>query len=385
MITKRIKLQVMAFLVIAALGITYVSAEYVGLGRLVGQGDYSVKVALPESGGVFENAEVTYRGVPVGRVGEMTLVDDGIVVDLNLTDDGPRIPADLTLVVANRSAIGEQYIDLRPSSSEPPYLEDGASITATAEALPVKVEEFLGNAIALTDSLPREDLRRTVDELYDASRGASDDLRALLDASDNMVDVAEQNFNVTAGLIDSAPTVLATQHRSAANIASFSRDLRLMAETLESNDRDLRALIASAPDMAREIESLIDRVGAPLGVLLGNLLTANDIFSAHRAGFEDVLIRAPEAVDAARDIVGPNGLQLGLITSFTDPLPCTRGYQGTDMREGTDTGKGRLNLDAGCTANMVRGPGRAPMGQTRVVSNDTVTVPSTLAELMGAE
>ena len=385
MITKRVKFQVMAFLVIAALGISYVSAEYVGLGRLVGQGDYSVQVALPESGGIFENAEVTYRGVPVGRVGELTLVDEGILVDLDLAEDGPQIPADLTLVVANRSAIGEQYVDLRPTSNGAPYLEDGAEITATADALPVKVEAFLGNAIALTDSLPREDLRRTVDELYDASRGASDDLRALIDASDSLVDVAEENFNVTAGLIDSAPTVLATQHRSADNIASFSRDLQLMAESLEANDRSLRALIAASPDMAREVESLIDQVGAPLGVLLGNLLTANDIFSAHSAGFEDVLIRAPEAVSAARDVLGPNGLQLGLITSFTNPLPCTTGYSGTNMRQGTDTGKGRLNINAGCTANMVRGPARAPRGQMRVVANDTVTVPSTLAELMGQQ
>lgn len=385
MITKRVKFQVMAFLVIAALGISYVSAEYVGLGRLFGQGGYSVKVALPESGGIFENAEVTYRGVPVGRVGELTLVDDGIVVDLDLAEDGPQIPADLTLVVANRSAIGEQYVDLRPTSNGAPYLEDGAEITATADALPVKVEAFLGNAIALTDSLPRKDLRRTVDELYDASRGASDDLRALIDASDSLVVVAEENFNVTASLIDSAPTVLATQHRSADNIASFSRDLQLMAETLEANDRSLRDLIAASPDMAREVESLIDEVGAPLGVLLGNLLTANDIFSAHSAGFEDVLIRAPEAVSAARDVLGPNGLQLGLVTSFTNPLPCTTGYSGTNMRRGTDTGKGRLNINAGCTANMVRGPARAPRGQVRVVANDTVTVPSSLAELMGAQ
>ena len=254
-------------------------------------------------------------------------------------------------MVANRSAIGEQYVDLRPASDGAPYLEDGAQITATADALPVKVEAFLGNAIALTDSLPRKDLRRTVDELYDASRGASDDLRCRSAPPTASSRWPSRTSTSPPSLIDSAPTVLATQHRSADNIASFSRDLQLMAETLEANDRSLRALIAASPDMAREVESLIDQVGAPLGVLLGNLLTANDIFSAHSAGIEDVLIRAPEAVSAARDVMGPNGLQLGLITSFTNPLPCTTGYSGTNMRQGTDTGKGRLNINAGCTAN----------------------------------
>ena len=133
------------------------------------------------------------------------------------------------------------------------------------------------------------------------------------------------------------------------------------------------------------VTASVDNVSFKSPIRLGNLLTMNDVFSAHSNGFEDVLIRAPEAVDAARDIVGPHGLQLGLITSFTDPLPCTKGYSGTRTRAGTSTGTASLNLDAGCTGTMVRGPGRAPVGQTRVVANDTVTVPSTLGQLMGAQ
>ena len=382
MITKRVKFQVIAFLVIAALGVTYVAAEYVGLGRMLGRGGYTVEIALPE--GVFENGEVTYRGVPVGRVGELRLTEDGIVAKVDLDDSGPDIPADLSLTVSNRSPIGEQYINLLPNSEGPPFLKDGSQISAGEDALPTPVEDFLGNAVALADSLPREDLRTAVDEMYEATRGASDDMRALVEASDSLVDVAEQNFGVTADLIDAAPTVLATQHQNADHIASFSRDMRLMAETLEANDRSIRDLIAAAPDMAQQVESLINDVGVPLGVLLGNLLTANDIFATHSRGFEDVLIRVPRAVDAARNIVGPDGsLQMGLITSFTDPLPCTTGYAGTKLRRGTDLSTSPLNLNAGCTASMVRGPSRAPAGSSRVVANDSVSVPSTLAELMG--
>ncbi|MBY8852911.1 MlaD family protein, partial [Saccharothrix sp. MB29] len=62
--------------------------------------------------------EVTYRGVPVGRVGPIRLVDRRVEVELRITAGAPPIPADLEAVVANRSAVGEQYVDLRPRGAD---------------------------------------------------------------------------------------------------------------------------------------------------------------------------------------------------------------------------------------------------------------------------
>ena len=38
------------------------------------------------------------------------------------------IPSDVVAVVANRSAIGEQYVDLQPQNDTGPYLRDGSTI-----------------------------------------------------------------------------------------------------------------------------------------------------------------------------------------------------------------------------------------------------------------
>ena len=37
---------------------------------------------FPDSGGIFTNAEVTYRGVTVGKVGQLHLIANGVRVDL---------------------------------------------------------------------------------------------------------------------------------------------------------------------------------------------------------------------------------------------------------------------------------------------------------------
>jgi phospholipid/cholesterol/gamma-HCH transport system substrate-binding protein len=82
MITTFVRRQIVVFVAVALLGMAYVGVKYVGLDRYFGGGGYRVSMQLASSGGIFSNAEVTYRGVPVGRVGDLTLTPDGVAVEL---------------------------------------------------------------------------------------------------------------------------------------------------------------------------------------------------------------------------------------------------------------------------------------------------------------
>ena len=75
MIRRSVKIQLVAFALISVLGIVYVGTNYIGL-HLLGGGPFTVHMYLPESGGIFTNAEVTERGVTVGRVGGMRVRAD---------------------------------------------------------------------------------------------------------------------------------------------------------------------------------------------------------------------------------------------------------------------------------------------------------------------
>ena len=78
MLTKRVRLQLVAFAVIAVVAIVYAAFRFTDIGRVFGADGYTVKMNLNESGGIFTNAEVTYRGYNVGRVGEIHLTREGI-------------------------------------------------------------------------------------------------------------------------------------------------------------------------------------------------------------------------------------------------------------------------------------------------------------------
>ncbi|HET9141608.1 MlaD family protein [Actinophytocola sp.] len=349
MITRVVRVQVLLFTVIALVGITFVGARYARLDQLFGGSGYTVKVRLADSGGIFTNAEVTYRGVAIGRVGELHLVDDGIEVDLRIDSGAPPVPSDVDVAVANRSAVGEQYLDLRPRRDGEPYLTEGSVVRQDRTTLPLPVEQVVRNLDRLVASVPEEDLRTVVDELYDATQDTGPSLQVLLDSTASFTDLATEHLPQTLQLITDAGPVLTTQIEQSDAIKSFGVNAKLIAEQLRTSDADLRRLLSTGPAVARQVSELIRETGPTLGVLLGNLLTTSTVLLTQRDGVEQLLVVTPAAVSAASTALRPGNTEVGLTTTFFTPLPCTQGYEGTTYRNGRDTSPAPLNTAARCT------------------------------------
>lgn len=328
--SKTLRAQLIAFCVIAAVGITYVGANYVRLPSLFGIGQYQVYLDLPDTGGVFTNAAVNYRGTPVGRIGELSLTEDGVRVELDLDSSTPEIPADTVAVVANRSAIGEQYVDLRPNTSSEPYLKDGDVISAGQEALPVRVEDFLSSIDELTRSVPLDDLEVTVDELGKAFEGRGPQLQRL---SDSLIKISAEGIRTMPqlqALIRDGATVLDTQANQSGEIISFSSDLRTVTEALRDSDSDLERLITTAPEFADEMSHLVENSGEPLTKAIGNLSTTMKMVDPVAPSFK-VLLQLLPALSAGGLSTAPGDgtIHFGLVLEMDNPTPCTQGYEGT--------------------------------------------------------
>src|SRR5262249_35477973 len=180
----------------------------------------------------FPNAAVTERGVPVGRVNAVRLHDGGVEVDLHLTRAG--IPADLRAVVTVRSAVGEQYVDLRPSTDTGPYLRNGDVIPASRTGTPLPVEILLSNLDSLVRSVNGQDLTVLIDELGTAFEGNADALRQLVDAGDGLVNGAVANLPEAIALIRDGRTVLSTQEDEQAAIRAWAASLAQVTDTLRA-------------------------------------------------------------------------------------------------------------------------------------------------------
>jgi phospholipid/cholesterol/gamma-HCH transport system substrate-binding protein len=336
MLLRATKIRLLLFALIAVVGVAYVGGTYAGLDRLFGPRGYQVTVRFPDSGGIFQNAEVTYRGVTVGRVSHLALSDDGVDVVLDIENDAPRIPADTAASVANRSAVGEQYVDLAPSRPGPPYLTDGAIIPRSRTSLPSAPETLLSNLDNLVTSVPQNSLKTTVDELGRAFRDAGPALRLLLDNTDALTTTAVEHLPQTRDLLANARVVLDTQAEQSTQIRSYADNLRLLAAQLEKSDPDLRRLIDITPQVALQVNTFLRDSGSDLSLLVANLLTTTQITATRTNAIEHLLVAFP-MVTATAPGANPDGTgHLGLVLTFNDPFSCTRGYEGTRQRPAND-------------------------------------------------
>jgi phospholipid/cholesterol/gamma-HCH transport system substrate-binding protein len=367
MLLRATKVRLLLFAMIAVVGIVYVGGTYAGLDRLFGARGYRVTVQLPDSGGIFANAEVTYRGVTVGRVERLRLSDGGIDVVLDIEDDAPAIPADTRAVVANRSAVGEQYVDLQPAHDRGPYLVDGSVVPRSRTATPSSPETLLSNVDDLVTSVPQDSLRTTVDELFAAFENSGPALQVLLDSAGALTTTATSHLPQTTSLLANGRVVLETQAAQSRQILDYSTSLRLIAEQLRTSNPDLRALIDRLPPVAVQVSEVLRESGQDFAVVLANLLTTMRVTSTRTDGLEQLLVAFP-VVTATAPGANPDGTgHLGLVLTFNDPFSCTRGYEGTRQRSANDVTDVPPNQEAYCAESPgspigVRGSQNAPFG-----------------------
>jgi phospholipid/cholesterol/gamma-HCH transport system substrate-binding protein len=318
MIRRGAKLQVLVFLIVGMLGIAYVGVRYVGF---FSRG-YTVFADLADAGGIFANAPVTYRGVPIGRVTAVSLHDGGARASLRL-DAAARVPATLKAVVAQRSAVGEQYFDLRPETDTGPYLRDGSVIPRERTGVPLAPETLLANLDALVGSVDPADLAVVVNELGTAFEGSETALRVILDAGGALLADAADALPQTIDLLRDGRTVLTTQAASADAIRQWADGLAKLASTLRSADGDVRKLLVNGPPAATELVSLLDGLEPSIGTLLGNLVAVNGVAARRLPGIEQLLVVYPIVVSGGFTVTPGDGTaHFGLVLNVNDPPPC---------------------------------------------------------------
>ena len=365
MISRQTKLQLLVFLLISVVGMSYTGIRYAGLGKYFLDQGYVVSADFVDSGGIFTGAQVTYRGVPVGKVEALTLIDGGVNVDLRLRP-GTVVPDDARAVVGNRSAVGEQYVDLQPARNSPPYLAAGSVIPLTRTEIPISPTQLVVNLDDFVKSIDTTDLGIVLDELGRAfGNGTGDSLQKLIDAGDVLTQAAIDALPATKALIRDGKTVLDTQRDVAGQFSSFNRDLAKLTATLRSSDGDFRALYANGTQSANELTDLIRKNDSDLPVLLSNLVTVAQIQKVRLPAIRQILVTYPNVVAGGYTVVPGDGTtHFGLVANGTPPA-CTRGYETTDRRDPADVRVRTPNLAAYCaepdgSPTNVRGARQAP-------------------------
>lgn len=158
---------------------TAVKAAYGGFGHY-----YSLTVDLPRAGQQMHlGSDVRVRGVPVGTVSRIELVDGRARLTLKMKEQY-RVPAAAEAVVALKTLLGAKYVDLRFDRYAGPFLADGARISS-AHVGP-ELEDALADGTEVLEAIGPSDLATVVIELSKGARGHGEDVARGIAANEQL-------------------------------------------------------------------------------------------------------------------------------------------------------------------------------------------------------
>jgi phospholipid/cholesterol/gamma-HCH transport system substrate-binding protein len=370
MIDRLTRIQLMIFAVVTVLTVGAISIFYLRVPEAVGLGSYKVTANFVAGGGLYQNANVTYRGVTVGRVESVGLSDSGVVAHMRL-QSGTPVPENVTATVKSVSAVGEQYIDLvPPEQPAQATLRNGADIGVDRTAIGQDIYGLLQQSDALVSSIGDSRLQDLLRETFKAFNGSGPELARLIQSSRLLVDEANANYGQTTQLIDQAGPFLEAQIRGGDDIRSLADGLARFTGEVANADPQVRSLLQTVPGATEAANTTFEGIRPTFPILAANLANFGRIGVIYHKSLEHALVVFPALLAALNTVGGgaptDEGGKLDFKIDLGDPPPCSVGFiPPPQIRSPADTTLRELPTDLYCKVpqndpSVVRGARNYP-------------------------
>jgi virulence factor Mce-like protein len=288
----RLVVNLIAVLALGAVMVGWVITRIIGPG-VVGR-PFSVAADFAASGGLFEEQEVTYRGVLVGRVGDMSLSDDGVTIEMLIDPEWEgRIPAEVMAKINSKSAVGEQFVNLvpKPDAGED-ELAEGDVIPREDTQLPVDVQDLFASLEGVLGDVEPDQTRRLIQTLSESVGGKESDIKAILESlatlSKTFADVAPEQQRLLDNATVAGDAFLDSKEAFTDAITAADEVFDVIGE----DPAELEALFAANDKLARNGSALLARRGDQLAGGIRSL-----------ADFVDLQLREKDTVVQSLDYV----------------------------------------------------------------------------------
>ena len=326
MLTRFIKTQLVVFLILTVIALLALTLVYIRLPSLVGIGQYPLKVELPAAGGLYKTANVTYRGVTIGRVTDVEPTEKGALATLSIGDKY-KIPIDSSANVRSVTAIGEQYVDLVSTGAPDQYFQAGQTITNST--IPTPVGPALDRAYEAIAAIPSDKIPSVLDETALAVGGIGPSLQRLVDGTQSFVTELKNNIDDVNSIVDNTPPLLESQVVSADAIYAWAANLNSLTGQAKEQDAAVRSGLRQGAPATEQLNTLFVDITDAWPQTLANLEIIAEMLKRYNKGVEQSLVLLPQAPIAGQAVAAnfPGQANLDLALSINQPAPCLTGFR----------------------------------------------------------
>lgn len=366
MLTRFVKRQLILFGIMTAVALLVLGVYYLQIPSLMGIGRYTLQADLPASGGLYPTANVTYRGITIGKVTDVEPTEHGALATMSI-DSGYKIPIDASANVHSVSAVGEQYLDLVSTENPGKYFSPGQTIMKGT--VPSEIGPALDTANRGLAALPKEKIGLLLDETAQSVGGLGPALQRLVDSTQAIAGDFRTHVADINDIIEHSGPILDSQVDSADEIERWARNLNTLAAQSAQTDQNLKSILSQAAPTADQVTAVFSDVQDSLPQTLANLEVVLDLLKRYNKGVEQVLVFLPQGASIAQTVAAPFPGQaaLDLALAINQPPPCLTGFiPASEWRSPADTSLVPLPKGTYCKipkdtpANSVRGSRNIP-------------------------
>ncbi|OZD62771.1 MCE family protein [Rhodococcus sp. 15-649-1-2] len=364
---RPVRIQLVLFAITAVVALVVGSTYALGSQSL--RGSIDVHATMADASNIGVGTGVTYRGVAVGSVADVSVTAGGAEVRIALDPD-TRVPVGSTASVTSNSALGIQTLDISPTTERGPYLTDGDSLDVPPELAPVRLDELLTRMAALAESIDPASITSIGETFSAAVGGTGTQLQQLFDDADTLSRMLDEHAPALANIVDRSVPMLDTLASRSDALPGAARAADDVTQQLLAQEPSLIYLLDRSPDALARTQRLLDDTRGTVGALMTNLVTVTGVLAERTPALDALLIAMPETLGKLTSIVhGDRG-------DFT--LVGTQGpvcWYDTPRRVVGDTTPREANLNLYCPPGddlEQRGAQNAPRPNDLGLSGSTV-------------
>lgn len=239
-------------------------------------GGYEIQGSFAAAGqGLLAGSDVKVRGVNVGEVAKIELVDNRALITMRI-NDGRDIPVASQAVIRPKTLFGEKFVDVIPGETEltGPYLEDAAPVSACPTEKPCiqetlggfELERVLADTYPILQAIDPTELAVVLDELANAGDGLGGTINRSIINGATFAELSASND--------------AEFRQFTSDLALLSEELDVIAPELLRGARDLNVALPSLNARSDQLNEALVQLGRLSGDL-ADLLENNVEFTTN--------------------------------------------------------------------------------------------------------
>ncbi len=292
-----LRLGVITLVVMAVL-----SAATFNLSKFPGFRGTTYYAEFSDASGLHKGNMVQVGGIRVGRVSDVTLDEDRVLVKFEIDDGDVDFGPDSTASIEVLNLLGEKYLDLQPSPEG--QLESGGKIPLDNTVAAYDIVGVFGDLTTTVEDIDTTQLTEALDVVSQTMNDSAPEIAASFDGIARLSRSVSQRDEQIQTLFESSQQVTKVLERRSADIVDLMRHSDLVFKELRSRKAAIHRLLVNARVLAIELRGVAEDNEEQIGPALAEVDDLLGMLVARRDQLKATLHQVGPYVEILSNIIG---------------------------------------------------------------------------------